>query len=61
MSRVIGHQTNSDDDPTLVCIWPLHTPPTEDDLERINFAYEMTGRRLTIAEVLNLIVPKGRA
>jgi hypothetical protein len=59
---VIEHRPYLDyEDQGLVCVWPLHTPPTPEDLERINFMHEMVGRRLTCDEVLNLMVPRGRA
>lgn len=48
-------------DPNLVCVWPLRTPPTADDLERIAIAAGLVQRQLTEIEVLALMEPAGRA
>jgi hypothetical protein len=48
-------------DPNLVCVWPLRTPPTADDLERIAFFAGLVQRQLTEIEVLALMEPASRA
>jgi hypothetical protein len=44
-----------------VAIWPLRTPPTEEDLDRILLLSRELQRPLRESEVLYLIVPWGRA
>jgi hypothetical protein len=48
-------------DPNLICTWPLRTPPTQDDLERIALFAGLVQRQLTDIEVLALMEPAGRA
>jgi hypothetical protein len=48
-------------EPETVAIWPLRTPPTEEDLDRIWLLSRELQRPLRESEVLYLMVPWGRA
>lgn len=45
----------------IVAIWPLRTPPSEEDVERIWLLTRELQRPLKDSEVLFLMVPWGRA